>query len=113
MRTTATAPRIRVLTDVWRTDPQRSPTLHVIALCDHLLPGFHRMPQAEPGMTLEDLLERTARRRARPADGRASTYSACTTSSTPAPTSHATRRAWRRAMRACSRTVSRRPRSPR
>jgi tRNA 5-methylaminomethyl-2-thiouridine biosynthesis bifunctional protein len=44
---------IRVLTDVWRTDPQRSPNLHVIALCDHLLPGFHRMPQAEPGMTLD------------------------------------------------------------
>jgi tRNA 5-methylaminomethyl-2-thiouridine biosynthesis bifunctional protein len=44
---------IRVLTDVWRTDPQRSPKLHVIALCDHLLPGFHRMPQAEPGMTLD------------------------------------------------------------
>ncbi|KQV33781.1 FAD-dependent 5-carboxymethylaminomethyl-2-thiouridine(34) oxidoreductase MnmC [Massilia sp. Root335] len=44
---------IRVLTDVWRTDPQRSPNLHVIALCDHLLPGFHRMPQAEPGVTLD------------------------------------------------------------
>jgi tRNA 5-methylaminomethyl-2-thiouridine biosynthesis bifunctional protein len=44
---------IRVLTDVWRTDPHRSPNLHVIALCDHLLPGFHRMPQAEPGLTVD------------------------------------------------------------
>jgi len=44
---------VRVLTDVWRTDPHRSPNLHLIALCDHLLPGFHRMPQAEPGVTLD------------------------------------------------------------
>ena len=44
---------IRVLTDVWRTDPHRSPNLHVIALCEHLLPGFHRMPQAEPGLTVD------------------------------------------------------------
>jgi tRNA 5-methylaminomethyl-2-thiouridine biosynthesis bifunctional protein len=44
---------IRVLTDVWRTDPHRSPRLHVIARCDHLLPGFHRMPQAEPGLTVD------------------------------------------------------------
>jgi len=44
---------VRVLTDVWRTDPHRSPNLHVIALCDQMLPGFHRMPQAEPGFTLD------------------------------------------------------------
>ena len=44
---------IRVLIDVWRTDPHRSPGLHVIARCDHLLPGFHRMPQAEPGLTVD------------------------------------------------------------
>ena len=44
---------IRVLTDVWRTDPRRSPKLHVIAVCDHLLPGFHRMPQSEPGLTVD------------------------------------------------------------
>ena len=53
----------RVLADVWRTDPHRSPHLHVIALCadgqpTHLqpncpLPGFHRIPQAEPGLTLD------------------------------------------------------------
>jgi tRNA 5-methylaminomethyl-2-thiouridine biosynthesis bifunctional protein len=48
----------RVLADVWRTDPHRSPHLHVIALCTRqephgLLPGFHRMPQAEPGLTLD------------------------------------------------------------
>jgi tRNA 5-methylaminomethyl-2-thiouridine biosynthesis bifunctional protein len=48
----------RVLADVWRTDPHRSPHLHVLALCtereaDCLLPGFHRIPQAEPGLTLD------------------------------------------------------------
>jgi tRNA 5-methylaminomethyl-2-thiouridine biosynthesis bifunctional protein len=48
----------RVLADVWRTDPHRSPHLHVIALCtqskpDCMLPGFHRIPQAEPGLTLD------------------------------------------------------------
>jgi tRNA 5-methylaminomethyl-2-thiouridine biosynthesis bifunctional protein len=48
----------RVLADVWRTDPHRSPHLHVIALCaqsepDCLLPGFHRIPQTEPGLTLD------------------------------------------------------------
>jgi tRNA 5-methylaminomethyl-2-thiouridine biosynthesis bifunctional protein len=48
----------RVLADVWRTDPHRSPHLHVIALCappapDCMLPGFHRIPQAEPGVTLD------------------------------------------------------------
>jgi tRNA 5-methylaminomethyl-2-thiouridine biosynthesis bifunctional protein len=43
----------RVLADVWRTDPQRSPHLHVIALHERLLPGFHRIPQAEPGLTLD------------------------------------------------------------
>jgi tRNA 5-methylaminomethyl-2-thiouridine biosynthesis bifunctional protein len=48
----------RVLADVWRTDPHRSPHLHVIALCTPqephcLLPGFHRIPQAEPGLTLD------------------------------------------------------------
>lgn len=42
-----------VLTDVWRTDPQRPPHLHLIAVCDHLQPGFHRMPQAEPGLTVD------------------------------------------------------------
>jgi tRNA 5-methylaminomethyl-2-thiouridine biosynthesis bifunctional protein len=48
----------RVLADVWRTDPHRSPHLHVIALCGQpepgcLLPGFHRILQAEPGITLD------------------------------------------------------------
>jgi len=45
--------RLRVLVDVWRTDPLRSPHLHVIALCGHLMPGFHRMPQSEPGLTID------------------------------------------------------------
>jgi tRNA 5-methylaminomethyl-2-thiouridine biosynthesis bifunctional protein len=45
--------RLKVLIDVWRTDPQRSPRLHVIALCGHMMPGFHRLPQAEPGLTVD------------------------------------------------------------
>ena len=45
--------RLKVLIDVWRTDPQRSPHLHVIALCGHMMPGFHRLPQAEPGLTVD------------------------------------------------------------
>jgi tRNA 5-methylaminomethyl-2-thiouridine biosynthesis bifunctional protein len=44
---------LRVLTDVWRIDPQRPPNLHLIAVCDHLQPGFHRMPQAERGLTVD------------------------------------------------------------
>jgi tRNA 5-methylaminomethyl-2-thiouridine biosynthesis bifunctional protein len=43
----------RVFTDVWRTDPLRAPHLHVIALDPTLLPGFHRMPQPESGLTLD------------------------------------------------------------
>lgn len=43
----------RVFTDVWRTDAQRSPHLHVIALCRDMMPGFHRMPQPEAGLTLD------------------------------------------------------------
>jgi tRNA 5-methylaminomethyl-2-thiouridine biosynthesis bifunctional protein len=48
----------QVLIDVWRADPQRSPRLHVIALSADLkphclMPGFHRIPQAEPGLTLD------------------------------------------------------------
>jgi tRNA 5-methylaminomethyl-2-thiouridine biosynthesis bifunctional protein len=45
--------RLHVMIDVWRADPQRTPHLHVIALCDTMLPGFHRIPQAEPGLTLD------------------------------------------------------------
>ncbi|WP_296952172.1 FAD-dependent 5-carboxymethylaminomethyl-2-thiouridine(34) oxidoreductase MnmC [uncultured Massilia sp.] len=44
---------VGVLTDVWRTDPHRPPHLHLIAVCNHLPPGFHRIPQAEHGLTLD------------------------------------------------------------
>jgi tRNA 5-methylaminomethyl-2-thiouridine biosynthesis bifunctional protein len=44
---------LRVLTDVWRTDPRRPPHLHLIVACTHLQPGFHRCPQAEEGLTLD------------------------------------------------------------
>jgi tRNA 5-methylaminomethyl-2-thiouridine biosynthesis bifunctional protein len=49
---------VQVLADVWRADPLRSPRLHVIALSAQLkphclMPGFHRIPQAEPGLTMD------------------------------------------------------------
>jgi tRNA 5-methylaminomethyl-2-thiouridine biosynthesis bifunctional protein len=47
---------VRVLVDAWRLDPARPAHLHVIALSSGLLPGFHRVPQADPGVTL-DLLD--------------------------------------------------------
>jgi len=45
--------RLRILMDVWRTDPRRSAHLHIIALCSHLMPGMHRLPQSEPGLTVD------------------------------------------------------------
>jgi tRNA 5-methylaminomethyl-2-thiouridine biosynthesis bifunctional protein len=37
----------------WRADPARSTHLHVIALSDGLLPGFHRVPQQDSAVTLD------------------------------------------------------------
>lgn len=37
----------------WRRDPARSRQLHVIALDPGLLPGWHRMPQRDAGVTLD------------------------------------------------------------
>ncbi|OON59735.1 tRNA U-34 5-methylaminomethyl-2-thiouridine biosynthesis protein [Massilia sp. KIM] len=37
----------------WRADPERPRTLHVVALADGLMPGFHRILQPEPGLTLD------------------------------------------------------------
>jgi tRNA 5-methylaminomethyl-2-thiouridine biosynthesis bifunctional protein len=37
----------------WRLDPARSQQLHVIALAPGLLPGWHRMPQPDAGVTLD------------------------------------------------------------
>lgn len=44
---------IAALVQAWRDDPQRPRHLHIIALEPGLQPGFHRVPQAEPGVTLD------------------------------------------------------------
>jgi tRNA 5-methylaminomethyl-2-thiouridine biosynthesis bifunctional protein len=47
---------VRSLVDAWRADPARPAHLHLIALSNGLLPGFHRIPQQDPAVTL-DLLD--------------------------------------------------------
>lgn len=37
----------------WRLDPARSQQLHVIALAPGMLPGWHRVPQRDAGVTLD------------------------------------------------------------
>ncbi|MBQ5963698.1 FAD-dependent 5-carboxymethylaminomethyl-2-thiouridine(34) oxidoreductase MnmC [Massilia sp. ZL223] len=44
---------VRALFDAWRADPQRPARLHVVALADGLMPGFHRIPQDEAGLSLD------------------------------------------------------------
>ena len=44
--------RVRALQDAWRADPDAPARLHVVALADGLLPGFHRIPQDDPRLTL-------------------------------------------------------------
>jgi len=36
----------------WHADPERSARLHIVALAPGLQPGFHRIPQADPRLTL-------------------------------------------------------------
>lgn len=50
---------MRALVDAWRADPQRPAHLHLVALSAGLMPGFHRIPQPDAGVTL-DLLSSTA-----------------------------------------------------
>jgi tRNA 5-methylaminomethyl-2-thiouridine biosynthesis bifunctional protein len=45
--------RAAALIAAWRNDPERPARLHIVALADGLLPGFHRTPQREPGVTLD------------------------------------------------------------
>lgn len=45
--------RFAALVAAWRADPQRPAHLHVVALSDRLQPGFHRIPQADTGLTLD------------------------------------------------------------
>ncbi|MFN3789995.1 FAD-dependent 5-carboxymethylaminomethyl-2-thiouridine(34) oxidoreductase MnmC [Massilia sp.] len=43
---------VRALQEAWRADPERPARLHIVALADGLLPGFHRIPQDDPRLTL-------------------------------------------------------------
>jgi tRNA 5-methylaminomethyl-2-thiouridine biosynthesis bifunctional protein len=45
--------RVAALIEAWRIDPERPARLHIVALAEGLLPGFHRIPQPEPGVTLD------------------------------------------------------------
>jgi tRNA 5-methylaminomethyl-2-thiouridine biosynthesis bifunctional protein len=44
---------VRALVEAWRADAQRPARLHVVALADALLPGFHRIPQPDARVTLD------------------------------------------------------------
>lgn len=44
--------RVRALQEAWRADPGRPARLHIVACADGLLPGFHRIPQDDPRLTL-------------------------------------------------------------
>ncbi|KQQ86566.1 tRNA U-34 5-methylaminomethyl-2-thiouridine biosynthesis protein [Massilia sp. Leaf139] len=45
--------RVAALIEAWRSDPERPARLHIVALTDGLLPGVHRIPQSEAGVTLD------------------------------------------------------------
>lgn len=45
--------RFAALAEAWRADPQRPARLHVVALTNRLPAGFHRIPQPDPGLTLD------------------------------------------------------------
>lgn len=45
--------RAAALIDAWRNDPERPARLHIVALADGLLPGFHRIPQGMDAVTLD------------------------------------------------------------
>ncbi|MET0980736.1 MAG: FAD-dependent 5-carboxymethylaminomethyl-2-thiouridine(34) oxidoreductase MnmC [Telluria sp.] len=44
---------VAALIEAWRADPARPARLHIVALADGLLPGFHRIPQQHAGVTLD------------------------------------------------------------
>ncbi|MBD8529658.1 MULTISPECIES: FAD-dependent 5-carboxymethylaminomethyl-2-thiouridine(34) oxidoreductase MnmC [unclassified Massilia] len=45
--------RAAALIESWRHDPERPARLHIVALADGMLPGFHRIPQADDAVTLD------------------------------------------------------------
>lgn len=44
---------VEALVEAWRADPWRPARLHLVALAGKLQPGFHRIPQADEGLTLD------------------------------------------------------------
>jgi len=45
--------RVAALVEAWRRDPARPAHLHIVALTEGLLPGFHRVPQDDDAVTLD------------------------------------------------------------
>ena len=45
--------QVRALIAAWRADPLCPARLHIVALVEGLLPGFHRIPQPDDGVTLD------------------------------------------------------------
>lgn len=45
--------RAAALVKAWREDPERPARLHIVALDERRLPGFHRIPQVDAGLTLD------------------------------------------------------------
>ncbi|MCC2961220.1 FAD-dependent 5-carboxymethylaminomethyl-2-thiouridine(34) oxidoreductase MnmC [Massilia sp. IC2-278] len=45
--------RVQALVEAWRRDPARPARLHIVALAEGLLPGFHRVPQEDDAVTLD------------------------------------------------------------
>lgn len=45
--------RVAALVEAWRRDPMRPARLHIVALAEGLLPGFHRVPQDDDAVTLD------------------------------------------------------------
>jgi len=45
--------RVAALVEAWRCDPARPARLHIVALAEGLLPGFHRVPQDDDAVTLD------------------------------------------------------------
>jgi tRNA 5-methylaminomethyl-2-thiouridine biosynthesis bifunctional protein len=44
--------RLEALREAWRADPERPARLHLVAFAPNPLPGFHRIPQDDPRITL-------------------------------------------------------------
>lgn len=45
--------RVNALIAAWRADPARPRALHIVAVSQNMMPGFHRIPQIDGGVTLD------------------------------------------------------------